>query len=235
MKRSMSKIVTIVIAASMVFGAVGCSSKGSSSSGSSTSSTDAISKKETLKLDVFSSTANYAGPQIGWFGKYIKDKFNIELNIIAPNLQGGDAKFATQMASGNLGDIVVMGYDNKYQNAVKAGLLLDLTKDDLLNKYGKDIVANYPKTLEKNKDQNKSFGLDATKVYGIGNAVSTMPSTTSSEGATMTWGPDLRWDLYTQLGSPKVNTMEDYLPILKQMQALQPKSDSGKPTYAFSM
>lgn len=234
MKKSMSKVLTIVIAASMVFGAVGCSF-GSSSSSSTTKNSDPISKKETLKLDVFSSVANYAGPQIGWFGKYIKDKFNIELNIIAPNLQGGDAKFATQMASGNLGDIIVMGYDNKYQNAVKANLLLDLTKDDLLNKYGKDIVANYPKTLDKNKDQNKSFGLDATKIYGIGNAVSTMPVTTPSEGATMTWGPDLRWDLYTQLGKPTINTMEDYLPVLQKMQKLQPKSDSGKPTYAFSM
>jgi len=232
MKRSMSKILTLAITATMVVGMVGCTS---GSSTSSTKSSDPISKTDTLKLNVFSGTANYAGPQIGWFGKYIKDKFNIELNIIAPNLQGGDAKYATQMASGNMGDIVVMGYDSKYQNAVKAGLLLDLTKDDLLNKYGKDIVANYPKTLDKNKDQNKGFGLDATKVYGIGNGVSTMPATTSSEGSYMTWGPNLRWDLYTQLGKPVVNTMEDYLPLLKKMQALQPKSDSGKPTYAFSM
>lgn len=236
MKRSMSKILTIVVAASMIFGAVGCSSKSSTSSTSSSStSTDPISKKDTLKLDVFSGVANVAGPQIGWFGKYVKDKFNIELNIIAPNLQGGDAKYATQMASGNMGDIVIMGYDNKYQNAVKAGLLLDLSKDDLLNKYGKEIVSKYSKTLDKNKDQNKAFGLDATKIYGIGNAVSTMPPTTPSEGATMTWGPDLRWDLYTKLGSPTINTMEDYLPVLKKMQELQPKSDSGKPTYAFSM
>ncbi len=231
MKRSISKILTIVITASMVFSAVGCSP----STTSSTTNSDPLSKKDTLKLDVFSSVANTAGPQIGWFGKYIKDKFNIELNIIAPNVQGGDAKFATQMASGNLGDIVILGYDNKYQNAVKAGLLLDLTKDNLLNKYGKEIVSKYSKTLEKNKSQNKSFGLDPTKIYGIGNSVSTMPATTSSDGAYLTWGPDLRWDLYTKLGSPTVNTMEDYLPLLKKMQQLDPKSDSGKPTYAFSM
>jgi putative aldouronate transport system substrate-binding protein len=234
MKKSISRILTLAIVASMAVGVVGCKSKTNPTS-KDNPSTDVLSKKETLKLDVFSSTANYAGPQIGWFGKYIKDKFNIEFNIIAPNLQGGDSKFATQMASGNLGDIVILGYDNKYQNAVKAKLLLDLSKDDLLNKYGKDIVKDYSKTLEKNKDQNKAFGLEADKIYGIGNSVSTMPATTPSEGATMTWGPDLRWDLYTKLGKPVINTMEDYLPILKKMQEMEPKSDSGKPTYAFSM
>ena len=225
----MSKILTLAIAATMVISLVGCTSK------SSTKTSDTISKKEILKLDVFSSTANYAGAQTGWFAKYIKDKFNIELNIIAPNLQGGDAKYATQMASGNMGDIVIMGYDNKYQNAVKAGLLLDLTKNDLINKYGKDIVTNYSKTFEKNKDQNKTFGLDATKLYGIGNTVSTMPATTSSDGNDLGWGPYLRWDLYSKADSPTLNTMEDYLPLLQKMQKLQPKSDSGKPTYAFSM
>ena len=32
----------------------------------------------------------------------------------------------------------------------------------------------------------------------------------------MIWGY-IRWDLYEQLGCPEVETLEDFLPILKQM------------------
>ncbi|WP_256757192.1 extracellular solute-binding protein [Cohnella sp. WQ 127256] len=190
-----------------------------------------LDHSETLKLTVFSTTANYAGPQIGWFAKAIKDKFNIELDIVASNLTGGDTKIAAMMASGNLGDIVIWGDDkNHYPNAIKGGLLLDLAKDGLLDTYGKDIVATYPKAIEKAK---VAFG-SGSSVFGIGNNVASNP-TGPSEGKDMTWGPDLRWDLYQQVGSPEINSAADYLPVLKQMQALEPKNAQGKKTYAFSL
>ncbi|CAK4845610.1 unnamed protein product [Aphanomyces euteiches] len=51
----------------------------------------------------------------------------------------------------------------------------------------------------------------------------------------MTFGPDIRWDLYQKLGSPPIKTLNDYLPLMKKMQGLEPKSDSGRPTYGFSL
>lgn len=54
-----------------------------------------------VELTVYSEMADYSGEQVGWFAKIIKDKFNIGLNVIAANQEGGDAKFATMMASGN--------------------------------------------------------------------------------------------------------------------------------------
>lgn len=226
MKRGLSKILTLVITVTMAAGIVGCSS-----SNTATTTTTTTSSKDLLKLDVFSMTANYAGEQTGWFAKVVKDKFNIQLNIIAPNLQGGDAKYATAMTAGNLGDIVIFGADDqKYTNAIKAGVLLDWTKDSILNDYGKNIL-KYPKAIQKAK---KNFG-NGSSVYGLGHAVSTMPATSPSEGNYMTYGPDLRWDLYEKLGKPQMKTMEDLLPVLKKMQQLEPKSPSGKPTYAFSL
>lgn len=184
-----------------------------------------------LKLTVFSTTANYAGPQTGWYAKIIKEKFNIELDIIASNLTGGDTKIAAQMASGDLGDIVIFGDDkNHYPNAIKGELLLDWTKDGLLDTYGKDIQEQFPKAIEKAK---VAFG-GGSAIYGIGNNVATNPSG-PSEGKDMTWGPDLRWDLYQQIGAPEINSIEDYLPVLKKMQELEPKNEQGKKTYAFSL
>ncbi len=46
--------------------------------------------EEFLTVDVFDSQANYQGIQSGWFAKIVKDKFNMELNIIAPNVAGAE-------------------------------------------------------------------------------------------------------------------------------------------------
>lgn len=195
------------------------------------SGSSGLDHSKPLKLTVFSTTANYAGIQPGWFGKIIKDKFNIELDIVASNLTGGDTKISAMMASGNLGDIVIFGDDkNHYPNAIKGNLLLDWTKDSLLDKYGADIVKTFPKAIQKAK---AAFG-GGSAVYGIGNNVATNP-TGPSEGKDMTWGPDLRWDLYQKIGAPSINSVEDYLTVLKKMQELEPKTEQGKKTYAFSL
>ncbi|WP_239004525.1 extracellular solute-binding protein [Paenibacillus tepidiphilus] len=183
------------------------------------------SKEPEVTLSVFSVLANYAGEQPGWFAKLVKDKFNIKLNII----QGSTDRVATQMASGDLGDLVVGMGGKNYTDSIKAGLLLDWTKDGLIDKYAPNMQKYAPQALEANR---KQYG-GGTSIYGIGNNVGSGDG--PSEGATMTFGPYLRWDLYQELGSPKIQTLDDYLPVLKKMQELQPKSESGKKTYGFSL
>ena len=61
-----------------------------------------------ITIDVFSSLSNYMGMQEGWFAKIVKDKFNMKLNIIAPNVAGGgDTLFNTRVSAGDLGDLIV--------------------------------------------------------------------------------------------------------------------------------
>lgn len=221
----------MLMCAILVF-ATACGSSGSDNKSSSSASGDSASadNKDEIKITVFSMLANYAGDQPGWFAKLVKDKFNIKLNIVASNLAGGQQKIATMMASGNLGDLVVFGDNGKdYQDSIKAGLLLDWNKDGLLEKYGKNILANAPDAVEANK---KQFG-GGSAVYGVGFDVGTGEG--PSEGATMTYGPNIRWDLYQKLGSPEIKTLSDYLPLLKKMQELEPKSESGRPTYGISL
>ncbi|MHA7965572.1 extracellular solute-binding protein [Paenibacillus sp. CAU 1782] len=228
-KRVLSSLLLVLMCTILVFTAA-CSNSGSKGSDSQGSGgTDAEGRPE-ITVTVFSMLANYAGEQPGWFAKLLKDKFNIKLNIIASNLAGGQQKIATMMASGDLGDLVVFGSNGEdYQDAITAGLLLDWTKDGILEQHGKDILASAPEAIEANKQQ---FGRGSA-VYGIGFDVGTGEG--PSEGATMTFGPNLRWDLYQKLGSPEVKTLNDYLPLLKQMQELEPKSESGRPTYGISL
>lgn len=194
--------------------------------------TDAPATKEEITIDVFSMLSNFSGEQSGWFAKVVKDKFNIKMNIIASNLEGGgDTKFATMMASGDLGDLVVFGDDGqKYLDAIKAGMLVDWTKDGMLDQYAPNILKYAPKAIEKNK---ANFG-GGSSVYGIGFDVGD-DKPGPSEAKEFNYHPNLRWDLYEKAGLPAITKMEDYLPVLKKMQELEPKSESGRPTYAFSM
>lgn len=190
-------------------------------------------KKPLYKVNVFTMLGNYSGEQTGWSAKLLKDKFNMEFNIISSNVEGGgDIKFATMMASGNLGDIVIFGsdVDGKYTDAIKAGFLLDWNKNGLLNKHAPYIVKNYAKAIQKNKT---NFG-NGNTVYGLGYEATDPKNIGSSEGKDMTEHSDLRFDLYQKLGCPEIKSFEDLLPVLKDMQKLEPKSESGRTTYGFT-
>src|SRR5664279_675765 len=58
-------------------------SKSPNGSGSTTPFPTAWSDE--ITIDVFDGLANQMGTQPGWFAKIVKDKFNLKLNIIAPN------------------------------------------------------------------------------------------------------------------------------------------------------
>ena len=185
--------------------------------------------EEFLTVDVFDSQANHQGIQSGWFAKIVKDKFNMELNIIAPNVAGGgDTLFQTRSAAGNLGDLIFTSADRgRLQDLVTAGLVMDMT--DLIK--GEENLERYRDAIEySNKELVEEEG-----IYMIPSEVTTLSPTTPMEGTDCNSGVYLRWDLYEELGCPELNTVEDMLDVLKEMQELCPESDSGKKTYAFSL
>ena len=68
-----------------------------------------VSHDTEMTIEIYDKAANYQGIQAGWFGKVLKDKFNIQLNIIAPQVSGdANSLYQTRSASGNLGDIVII-------------------------------------------------------------------------------------------------------------------------------
>ena len=177
---------------------------------------------EFLVIDVYDDLANFQGIQSGWFGKVVRDKFNMELNIIAPNVAGGRSTiFEMRVAAGNVGDLIICG---ALQELVTAQLVLDMT--DLLA--GKEIM-RYHRAIE-----NLNKNIIPAGIYGIPSDISMNSPLTPSEGLELTFGPYLRWDIYASLGYPKMETLEDLLPVLKAMQEAHPVSESGKPTYGFS-
>lgn len=184
------------------------------------------------EIQIYSELANYAGVQTGWFAKLLKDKFNVGVNVISAS-EGGSDRWATQMISRDLGDLVMLGDSNGQQHlseAVEAGLLLDIS--GMMEQYAPNILKNYPLLLEKAKIQ---FG-NGTAVYAIGSEAVPTTSDLQIEGGTDSWwGPYGRWDLYAKLGYPEIKTIEDLVPVLKAMHDLEPVNADGEPTYAMSL
>lgn len=220
-KRILSLLLCIVLAASTVL--AGCGNKKVSSSGSSNGKKD-----ELITIDVFDTLANYQGIQSGWFAKVVKDKFNMELNIIAPNVAGGgDTLFQTRSAAGNLGDLIISKTENgRFENMVKAGLLMDMT--NLLK--DKAVLSNYKEAIEI-----MNANLEPEGIYGIPGEISNQSPLVSTEGIDPLVAPYVRWDSYKAIGYPAMESLEDWIPVMKSMQESTPKSDSGKKTYAISL
>ena len=181
--------------------------------------------EEEITIDVFDGLANYMGMQEGWFGELVKEKFNMKLNIIAPNVAGGgDTLYNTRVSAGDLGDLIVTDKGEKLDELIEGGLVLDSSK------YypAMDSLERFDKAVDKLND-----GKDG--VYAFPTSVSSILPTEPSEGLEPTFGAYLRWDLYSQLDYPEIGTLEDLLPVLKDMQDLQPTAPNGKKVYALSL
>lgn len=217
MKKIMKKLLAVMMIVTMVSGCfVGCKDD------------DKAKGNETITLTVYSELANVSGEQVGWSAKILKDKFNVVLNIIP----SGEGVFETRMESGDLGDIVVWGGEDNYAKAVKAGLLYDWNDEDLVKNYGPAIYKNMSKALEKNQLLTKQItNNESDTLYGFGFNV----ATTSADTETFLYTWDIRWDLYKEIGYPEVNTLQDLIPVFKEMKKVFPKDDNGNETYAVSL
>jgi putative aldouronate transport system substrate-binding protein len=231
-KRLLSLLLSGILVTSVL---VGCGGNSADNADNKTTpkavdgtATGAAKYPEFITVDVFDSLANYQGIMSGWYAKIVKEKFNMELNIIAPNVAGGgDTLFQTRSAAGELGDLIIISAESgRMQDVVTAGLLYDVT----------DLFASR-KNISKYKAAIDSLNnmVEGDRVYGIPASVSEQPATKPSEGLDLTFGPYVRWDAYKQAGYPQIKTLEDLIPVFKAMQKAVPTSNSGKKTYPISL
>lgn len=201
------------------------SSAAPSSSGTEASApagSSGIDHSKPLTITVFDNAANYQGEQTGWYGKLIKDKFNITLNILAPQV-AGDQLYKTRSAAGDLGDLLIID-NSQLEELLPAGMIMDLT-DKLKNtKYLSQYVDNHFKPFNAAFDKVNPEG----KIYGMPTFEADTSPTTFSEEIPYS-SPIMPWDYYKGVGAPKLNNLSDLLNVLKQMQEKYPKTPDGKP------
>lgn len=229
-----SKKLSVMLAFILVLSLVitGCSgnTKSTESTGGTggEKSAEDTTGKELLTLEIYDVAANYQGIQSGWFGKVVKDKFNLELNIIAPQVSGnGDALYQTRSSAGDLGDIILLD-NSDLQDCINAGLILDITEEvknstNLSQYYEQYKVFNT--TLEGNEEG---------KIYGMPCQITNTSPTTYSETEVFS-SPMFPWDYYSELGCPEMKNLNDLLDVMEQMQAAHPVNSTGDPAYALSL
>lgn len=184
-------------------------------------------KDDVTTIEIYSVASNYQGVQPGWFAKILKDKFNVELNIVAPNVSGdADSLYQTRAAAGNLGDIVVL--DNAdFKDCVDSGLVADITEDI-------QGCENLMKYEEQIKEYNKNLGEDADIQYGIPAQMNSNGPTGYAEDTVYSM-PRIPWDYYSALGSPDMANTDDLLNVLETMLEKYPTNEKGDKAYALSL
>lgn len=181
-----------------------------------------------LSIDIFNNAANYQGEQTGWFGQIVKEKFNLTLNILSPQV-AGDALYKTRTAAGNLGDLLIVD-NSQMEELIPAGLVADMT----------DMIKDYPNLSKYLDNHFKPFNATFEsvnpegKIYGFPTFEADTSPTTFSEELPYS-SPIMPWDYYKGVGAPKLNNLNDLLDVLKQMRDKYPTNADGKPTIPITL
>ena len=214
MKKFKRVVVAVMALAMAATSLVACGKSGNSSTGGNSG--------KVITLDVYSQRANYQGIQTGWFGTLLKEKFNVEFNIIK---ETGNT-YTTLVEQGDLGDLIIWGATgDNYFDAIDAGLLLDWNQDGILTEYGPYVEQNMAAALAHNAD------ISGGKVYGCASGLATDSS--NHDQFFYTW--DLRFDIYNEIGCPEIKDLDGLVEVFKQMKEAHPTNENGDETYAVSI
>ncbi len=184
------------------------------------------SELEPMALEVYSQAANFQGEQPGWTAKILKEKFNITLNIIAPQVAGGDI-FAARSASGFLGDLVVL--DNAdIQSCIKSGLIYDVTE-------GMKKLTSFEEYKTQLDVFNSSLDGVGAGVYYAWPTEMTNTSPTTFTPTIPGVAPTVPWDYYAEVGAPEMNNLSDLVKTLRAIQDLHPTNANGDPSYGITL
>ena len=161
-----------------------------------------------------------------WYTNILRDKLGIVLEFRDSGGVAASQVMQTMMASGDLPDIIGFSGQDGYSfaaSAAKAGKLvsLDQHKDALPNIYNNPVYKN---ALNQSRD-NLSGGLN--EAYVIGNLIG--PNDRDGNE-----NVHLRWDIYRDIGMPKITTLESYLDVLDQMVKSFPQTEDGLKTYGLT-
>ena len=160
-----------------------------------------------------------SGQQTDPVMKKIEEKFNVTMDI---DTHPTDEKFNVLLASNSLPDIVQT--QAKYvQRVIESDTAIPL--DEYMEKLGTDITANAPKAVEFSKE---NFSNGTNKLYFLPTQVG------EQSGASAIVGQFVRWDYYKELGYPEINSDDDWLNVVEQMQKLHPTNEDGEKVYGFS-
>lgn len=214
-KNSLLKALAAVMSASMILTVAGCggggnsstaesstSSKTESSAAESTDGGDASSEvtgssgpDDTTEPYEFDAYYSYQGSVKPWgedaASKYMNEKFNIKVNYSCPEADA-DSKLNLMISSDDLPDVIILDRNANWLKLINLGKLVDINTLKYEGcSFDEDILESTQKLLSVNGG-----------LYGIPNW-----ARKGATGGNMSWM--VNHDVYEQLGSPELKTLED--------------------------
>ena len=226
----MKKIIALLLALVMVLAMAACTQEkpeqtnpGTEPNKTPEQTTPATTeKKDPVTITVYPLNANLtSGPVEGWLGQWLLENYNVILEVWAFS----DEKANALIAGSELPDIMYLNNKTDFKVLEESGLFLDL--DPYLEKM--------PHVMENPKIQT---ALEYTRQYVTNGTLSFMPlriGTNSTAADTERDAIKLNWAIYEEIGAPEMETWEDLVDVLKQMQAAHPTAPDGSPMYAMHL
>lgn len=241
MRKNGKRILAMLLAAVMTASLAGCGKGGETAAGTAENDNggqEAAGQDEVVTLKMFiRNQSKYTGLQEDPVAKYIEEKLGIRIELTVDSSLGNTTAqtstfnelLATKLASNDLDDIMDFGSPsgnpeilNNLNRAVEAGMIIPL--DDLVAEYTENLSTD-PRLTIRN-DYRREHMYNDGKFYSVGGwggmGLDQLPGAAN-------W---VRWDLYKEMGYPDVETDEDYLEMLKEMQDSYPETPGGEKVYA---
>lgn len=242
MKKNYVKLVSVMMAVVMLLSLTGC---GKTESGKTetevtqkaeptgTVTESAPTEKPKVTLTIMSNNFSQfksPGVQSDAIAKELEEKTGVTLEWILASGDDYYNKVAALAASGDLPDII--GINTSKNDQLREILLnsdatLDLTEllktngENFTNDASMRFATNYARKFYSN-NTDKQYQLQLF----VGNQTNPSQPLVSNF---------IRWDYYKELGYPKINSLDEFLDVMEQMQNAHPTAENGKKAYAFSM
>lgn len=221
MKMGKKMWIVLVMSAMLASLVSGCAGKdsGATAEGGSTG--------EKVKLTVLmNGVAQMSGVQDDPVTKAVEERLGITMDIISTSGMDLTAELNALIASDDLPDIVVGITPEQRQLLVDSEQIIPL--DGLVEKYGGEIT-NKKAGQQALEFSKKYYSDESGQLYFIG-----LRAGEDYDSSFPTVAPYIRWDIYNQIGAPKIENMDQMLDVLKQMQDAYPETEDGKKVYAVS-
>lgn len=159
--------------------------------------------------------------------RYVAEKTGITIDVTSDAGMNLDTELNAMIASDSLPDIIMAITPEQRKLLHDTHSIIPL--DDIVKNYGPNIT---------NKEEGR-FALDYSRKFYSRNNDGKLYFINIRAGQDYNAGfptvaPYIRWDVYQEIGMPKVEDMYDLLNVLKQMQDAYPETEDGKKVYAIS-
>lgn len=153
-----------------------------------------------------------------WYQTYLEENLGINLQFVV------GAQVDALLAAKDLPDLIFMNNNEKLNIAIHAGMLLNLDeyKDQLPSIYENDLY-------------DSAINYSRLVISGGTEDLYVLPSLVGMDSRVGSSLPHIRWDYYKEMGYPEVNSWDELLVMLKDMQDKFPETEDGLKTYGLSL